>query len=113
MDGTEEVLLDLFKRLREYLVDEIGVGLALKAEGQEITLRARRRPDPTDEKQPCFALVVAPRDGGYRLSYKPGGAPSAESKVSLVDAGTTEELFDIVGVTRLVFYSSVCPNVHR
>src|SRR3954467_9126435 len=96
MGEREEVLFDLFRRLREYLVDEYGVGLALKAEGQDFTLRARSRKNPGDEKRPFFALVIAPRDGGYRVSYKPGGVPSAESEVTLVDVGTADELFDLV-----------------
>src|SRR6185437_2388938 len=96
MDGTEEVLFDLFRRLREYLVDEHGVGLALKAEGPDFTLRVRSRSNSGDEKQPYFALVIAPRLGGYRVSYRPGGAPSADSEVSLVDGGTADVLFDLV-----------------
>jgi hypothetical protein len=96
MDGTEEILFDLFRRLREYLVRDHGVGLTLKAEGQDFTLRVRSRTNSNDEKQPYFALVLAPRDGGYRISYKPGGAPTGESKVTLVDGGTSDLLFDLV-----------------
>src|SRR4051794_5263233 len=96
MDGTEAILFDLFRRLRGYLLDEYGFGLALKAEGQDITLRVRSRKNAGDQKQPYFALVIAPRDGGCRISYKPGGAPSAESEVTLVDVGTADELFDLV-----------------
>src|SRR4051794_23927203 len=96
MDGVEEVLFDLFGRLREYLAEEYGVGLAMKAEGRDFTLRVRSRTNSGDEKQPHFALVVAPRDGGYRVSYRPGGASSAEGEVTLVDGGTADELFDLV-----------------
>ena len=46
MDETEEVLFDLFRRLREYLVTEYGVGLALKSEGENFTLRLRARRIP-------------------------------------------------------------------
>jgi len=38
MDGAEDVLFDLFRQLREFLVSEYGVGLALKAEGPDFTL---------------------------------------------------------------------------
>ena len=96
MDETEEVLFDLFRRLREYLMEEFGVGLTLKAEGHDFTLRVKSRTNSGDQKQPYFALVVAPRDGGYRVSYRPGGAPSAESEVTLVDGGTADVLFDLV-----------------
>jgi len=80
MDKSEEVFVSLFSSLRE----EFGVGLALKAEGRNITLRVRSEKKPGDEKQPHFALVVGDRDGALRISYKPRGVPSAESQVMIV-----------------------------
>jgi hypothetical protein len=86
----------VFRRLRGYLVTDYGNGLALKAEGQDFTLRVRSRANSSLEKQPYFALVVAPRDGGYRISYKPGGAPTTSSNATLVDGGTSDQLFRLV-----------------
>ena len=43
MDRTEEVFVSLFSRLREDLREESGVGLALKAEGRNVTIRIHRQ----------------------------------------------------------------------
>jgi hypothetical protein len=96
MDKSEEVFVSLFSRLREDLREEFGVGLALKAEGRNITLRVRSEKKPGDEKQPYFALVVGDRDGAFRISYKPSGVPSAESQVTIVDAEATDRLLGLV-----------------
>jgi hypothetical protein len=90
MDKSEEVFVSLFSSLREDLREEYGVGLALKAEGRNITLRVRSEKKPGDEKQPHFALVVGVRDGAFRISYKPSGVPSAESQVTIVGADATD-----------------------
>src|SRR5271157_1224584 len=92
MDKSEEVFVSLFSRLRE----EFGVGLALKAEGRNITLRVRSEKKPGDEKQRYFALVVGDRDGAFRISYKPSGVPSAESQVTIVGAEATDRLLGLV-----------------
>ncbi len=96
MDKSEEVFVSLFSRLREDLREEFGVGLALKAEGRNITLRVRSEKKPGDEKQRYFALVVGDRDGAFRISYKPSGVPSAESQVTIVGAEGTDRLLGLV-----------------
>ena len=96
MERIEEVFVGLFSRLREELREEYGVGLALKAEGPDVTLRVRSRKKTGDEKQPYFAVVVGERDGAFRVTYKPGGVPFAGSRVTIVDAESSDELLDLV-----------------
>lgn len=98
MDRTEEAFVSLFARLREDLREESGVGLALKAEGRNITLRIRSEKQADDERQPYFAVVVGvgERDGSFRISYKPSGLPSAEKRVTVIDADSTDELLGLV-----------------
>lgn len=97
MDRTEEVFVNLFSRLREDLREESGVGLALKAEGRNVTLRIRSE-KAGDERRPYFAVVVGvgERDGSFRVSYKPSGVPSAERQVTVVDADSTDGLLGLV-----------------
>src|SRR5205807_833573 len=52
MDHLEKTFLGLFERLRDDLREESGIGLTLRAEGQDLTLRIRSRMDTGDEKQP-------------------------------------------------------------
>jgi len=89
MDEREEILIDLFRRLREDLATEYGVGLALKSEGEDFALRVSGKKNSGDEKQPYFALVLAPDSRGYRISYKPGG-------VTIVKGDSADELLSIV-----------------
>jgi hypothetical protein len=96
MDRIEEVFVGLFSSLREELREESGVGLALKAEGRDITLRIRSQNKTGDEKQPYFAVVVGERDGAFRISYKPSGVPLAASQVTIVGADSAEELLGLV-----------------
>jgi hypothetical protein len=98
MDRTEGVFVTLFSVLREDLRSEAGIGLALKAEGRNLSLRIRSERKADDEKQPYFAIVVglAERDGAFRVSYKPSGVPWAESRVSIVGVDSTEALLDLV-----------------
>ena len=96
MDRIEEVLVGLFSGLREELREEYGVGLALKAEGHDVTLRVRSQKKAGDEKQPYFAVVVGERDGAFRVTYKPGGVPSAESQVTIVDPDSSDRLLGLV-----------------
>ncbi len=98
MDRIEEVFVSLFSRLREDLREESYIGLALKAQSRDLTLRVRSEQEAGDGKRPYFAVVVglAERDGGFRISYKPGGVPSAESHVTIVAAESTEELLGLV-----------------
>jgi hypothetical protein len=96
MDGKEETLFELFRTVREDLLGEYGVGLSLKAEGQDFTLRVRSRKNTGDEKQPYFAVVVAPTYGGFRVSYKPSGNPPAENTVTVVDDGSAGRLLGIM-----------------
>ena len=98
MDRTEEVFVSLFSRLREDLREESGVGLALKAEGRNVTLRIRSEKKAGDERRPYFAVVVGvgERDGSFRVSYKPSGVPSAERQVGVVDADSTDGLLGLV-----------------
>lgn len=98
MDRTEEVFVALFSRLREDLRGEPGVGLALRAQGRNVTLRIRSEKQAGDERQPCFAVVVgaAERDEAFRVSYNPSGSPSAERQVSIVGRGSAEELLGLV-----------------
>ena len=96
MDRTEEVFVGLFSRLREELQEEYGIGLALKAEGRDITLRVRSQKKAGDEKQPYFAVVVGERDGAFRVTYKPGGIPFAESQVTIVDADSSDQLLGLI-----------------
>ena len=96
MDRIEEVFVGLFSRLRVELREEYGIGLALKAEGRDITVRVRSRKKAGDEKQPYFAVVVGERDGAFRVTYKPGGIPLAESQVTIVDADSSDRLLGLV-----------------
>ena len=98
MDRTEEVFVSLFSRLREDLREESGVGLALKAEGRNVTLRIRGEKKTGDERRPYFAVVVGvgEKDGSFRVSYNPSGAPSAERQVTVVDAASTDGLLGLV-----------------
>lgn len=96
MDKSEEVFVSLFSRLREDLREESSIGLALKAEGRNITLRVRSEKEPGDEKRPYFALVVSEQDGAFRISYKPSGVPSAESQVTIIGAEATGGLLGLV-----------------
>jgi hypothetical protein len=98
MDRTEEVFVGLFTRLREDLREEPGVGLALKAEGRNVTLRIRSRQKAGDEKRPYFAIVVglAVGEGAFRVSYKPSGVPLASRQVTILDADSTGQLQGLV-----------------
>jgi hypothetical protein len=98
VDRTEEVFIALFSRLREELREETGVGLALKAEGPNVTLRIRSEEQAGDERRPFFAVVVgiAERDGAFRVSYNPSGSPSAERQMTIVGSDSAEELLGLV-----------------
>ncbi|AMV38494.1 hypothetical protein [Planctomyces sp. SH-PL62] len=98
MTRTDENLVKLFVRLREELRDVPAVGLALKAQGGDVTLRVRSEETAGDERSPFFALVVgaAERDGAYRISYRPSGTPLAEPGVTIVAADSADELFGLV-----------------
>ena len=96
MKRIEEIFVSLFSILREELREESGVGLALKAEGQYLTLRVRRQKTTEDEKQPYFSVVVGERDGAFRISYDPSGLPMAERQVTIVGAESAEELVGLV-----------------
>jgi hypothetical protein len=98
MDRAEEVIVGLFSRLREDLRAEPGVGLALKAQGRNVTLRIRSERRAEDERQPYFAVVVglAETDGSFRVSYDPSGTPSAERQVTIVGSDSTDELHGLV-----------------
>jgi hypothetical protein len=98
MDRTEGVFVDLFSRLREDLREESGIGLALKAEGRNVTLRIRSERQAGDEKRPFFAIVVgaAERNGAFRVTYNPSGAPSAERQITIVGGDSAEELLGLV-----------------
>ncbi|WP_165226143.1 hypothetical protein [Aquisphaera insulae] len=99
MDRTEEILVDLFSRLRGELKADSGIGLALKAAGPDLTLRIRTSKPTGDEKRPYYAIVVgtAERDGSFRVSYKPGGVPLAERQVTIIeDHHPVEELLGLI-----------------
>jgi hypothetical protein len=99
MNRLEAVLVNLFCTLREDLRDASSIGLALKAEGGSITLRIRTQRASGDAKQPHFAIVVGvgERDGAFRISYKPSGAPLAEPLVAVVSADAAGSLLDRIG----------------
>ena len=96
MDRPEEILIRLFGTLRDDLREECGVGLALKAQGRDVTLRVRSQRRDALEKQPYFAVVVGASDGAFRISYKPSGVPSAASRVTIVPAESADELLGLV-----------------
>ncbi len=96
MEEIEGVLVNLFKILRDDLREDARVGLALKAEGRDVTLRVRSQSNPGDERQPYFAIVVGRCDEAFRISYKPSGVPSAESRVVIVGADSADELLGLV-----------------
>lgn len=96
MDDIEGALVNLFKILRDDLREEAKVGMALKAEGRDVTLRVRSQAMAGDERRPYFAVVVGRSDGAFRISYKPSGVPSAESRVVIVAADSADELLDLV-----------------
>jgi hypothetical protein len=98
MDRTEEVIVGLFTRLREDLREESSVGMALKAEGRNITLRIRSEKEPGDEKRPYFAVVIglAVGEGAFRVSYKPSGVPLAGRQVTILDADSAGQLLGLV-----------------
>jgi hypothetical protein len=95
VDEEEEVLFELFRRLREYLWKEYGVVLSLRSEGQDFRLRVGS-PKPADGEQPYFSLVVALTAHGFRVSYKPSGSPPAEGSVTTLRTRSAEELFELV-----------------
>lgn len=96
MERTDEILMDLFARLRAELRAERIVGLALKAQGPDITLRIRSERLAGDEKQPYFAVVVGERDGSFRISYRPSGVPAGHSQVSIIGPDSAEQLLALV-----------------
>ncbi|WP_165245374.1 hypothetical protein [Paludisphaera soli] len=98
MDETDAIFVDLFARLRGELRDDPTIGLALKAQGAEVTLRVRSEVSSGDDRSPFFALVVgaAEHAGAYRISYKPSGTPLAEPRVTIVEAGSVDALLEIV-----------------
>ena len=96
MERIEEILLVLYQILRDDLREEAKVGLALKAEGRDVTLRVRTQAKAGDERQPYFALVVGESDGAFRVSYKPSGVSSAERQVVIVAADSADELLGLV-----------------
>jgi hypothetical protein len=98
MNETEEVFVGLFSRLREHLKQEPGIGLALKAEGPDVTLRVRSRRPSDDEKRPFFAIVIgiAERDGAFRITYNPIGNPPAERQITIVPMDFQDELLELV-----------------
>jgi len=98
MDRTEEALLGLFAELRDELRQESDVGLALKAQGRNATLRIRSQEEHSDEKRPYFAVVVgsAVSRGAFRVSYQPSGVPLAKRQVTIIDANSAAELTGIV-----------------
>jgi hypothetical protein len=96
MDDLEDVLVNLFKSLRDDLRKEAKVGLALKAEGPDVTLRVRSHAKAGDERQPYFAVVVGVSDGAFRISYKPSGIPSAPRRVVIVSADSADQLLGLV-----------------
>jgi hypothetical protein len=95
VDGEEEVLFELFRRLREYLWNEYGVVLSLRSEGRDLRLRVGS-PKPSDGGQPYYSLVVALTARGFRVAYRPWGSPPAEAKVTTLKPHSVEELFDVV-----------------
>lgn len=98
MDRTEDVFVGLFSRLREDLREESGVGLALKAEGRNVTLRIRSEKEAGDERRPYFAVVVGlgVGDGTFRVSYKPSGVPLAHRQVTILAADSAGPLLDLI-----------------
>ncbi len=98
MDRTEEAFVGLFTGLRDDLREEAGIGLALKAEGRNVTLRIRSERPAGDEKRPYFAVVVglAVGDGAFRVSYKPSGVPLASRQVTILDADSAGQLLGLV-----------------
>jgi hypothetical protein len=98
MDRTEEVFVGLFTGLREDLREEPGVGLALKAEGRNVTLRIRSQQEAGDERRPYFAVVVglAVGEGAFRVSYRPSGVPLASRQVTILDAESAGPLLGLV-----------------
>jgi hypothetical protein len=96
MNDIEGVLVSLFQILRNDLNKEASIGLALKAEGREFTLRIRSKESVGDRKRPYFAVVVGVSDEAFRISYNPSGAPSAESRVVIIAADAADELLDLV-----------------
>jgi hypothetical protein len=98
MDETDAIFVDLFARLRGALRGDPAIGLALKAQGGDVTLRVRSEVSAGDDRSPFFALVVGAgeRVGAYRISYKPSGTPLAEPRVTIVEAGSPDALFELV-----------------
>lgn len=96
MDDKEKVLFDLLGTLRDDLSEEHGIGISLKAEGQTFTLRVRSQTNPSDEKQPYFALVLEPEQKGFRISYDPQGVPLMQSEVIIVERGSASRLLSLV-----------------
>lgn len=96
MDRIEEVLVNSFGVLRDDLRDDADVGLSLKAEGRDVTLRVRSRERAGNGKRPYFAVVVGGSGGNFRVSYKPSGVPSAASRVVIVGADAADELLALV-----------------
>jgi hypothetical protein len=96
MDRLEAILVNLFETLRDDLREESGVGLALKAEGRDVTLRVRSQEKAGDVRRPYFAVVVGISDGAFRISYKPSGVPSAARRVVIVAADSADELLGLV-----------------
>ena len=98
MDRAEEIFVGLFSRLREELRADPGVGLALKAQGRDLTLRIRSEKPSDAGRRPFFAIVVglAERDGAFRVSYDPSGVPSTQRKVTILDTDSTDELLGLI-----------------
>lgn len=96
MEWIDELIFGLFMLLRDELKGDANVGLALRAEGQDVTLRVRSRAKVGDQRQPNFAVVVGESNGAFRISYKPSGVPSAMSRVVMIGADSADELLDVV-----------------
>ena len=94
----DQVISDLFFKLREILFEEYGTRLALTAAAQDIALSIRASTG-SDETIPAFALTVSPRNGAFRVAYRPRGkkAPAPEKRMVRYDEPDVERmLFGVV-----------------
>jgi hypothetical protein len=94
MDSREKLLLALFTRLKDDLRDEFGVRLSLMAEGWRNALRVSSRKG-TDER-PYFEIIVAERESGFKITYRPHGRPAAVGRVVAAAPRALDALLGIV-----------------
>ena len=96
--NSEEILYELFARIRYFWLDEYGRSYTIVASTFDIAFRVNGH-RPAAPNAPTFTLTVRPTGDGYRVRYRPSGeyAPAPEEAVVGYDGpGVLDRLFRVV-----------------